>query len=58
MDQLNDSGATTFYKGKNLLSASDNMTVRFGNNHTLVVNSFDGTVSAEPQRDGRMWFGQ
>lgn len=45
MDQLNDLRSDAFYKGKNLLSASDNMTVRFGNNHTLVVNSFDGTVS-------------
>lgn len=45
MNQLNDLRSDAFYKGKNLLTASDNMTVRFGNNHTLVVDAFDGTVS-------------
>lgn len=45
MNQMNDLRSDAFYKGKNLLTASDNMTVRFGNSHTLVVNAFDGTAS-------------
>ena len=45
ISQLNDLQADAFYKGKNLLKGGDDMTVRFGNNHTLSVGAFDGTAS-------------
>jgi flagellin len=43
--QIDDLQADGFYKGKNLLLDGDNMTVRFGNDHSLVVTAFDGTVA-------------
>jgi flagellin len=45
ISQLNDLQNDAFYKGKNLLSSGDDMTVRFGNNHALVVNAFNSTSS-------------
>ncbi len=44
MSQLDDLKDDAFYKGKNLLNAED-MTVRFGNSHTLSVAGFDASAS-------------
>ncbi len=45
--QLNTLKDDAFYKGKNLLGGASggsyDMTVRFGNSHTLTVESFDGS---------------
>lgn len=43
LSQIDDMQADAFYKGKNLLSLGDDMTVKFGNDHTLTVAAFDGT---------------
>lgn len=46
--QINDLKDDAFYKGKNLLggtSAAYNMTVKFGNSHTLTVEGFDGSAT-------------
>jgi flagellin-like hook-associated protein FlgL len=49
--QINDMQNDAFYKGKNLLggasSTTNDMTVRFGNNHTLAVASFDAKASGD-----------
>jgi flagellin-like hook-associated protein FlgL len=49
MTQLDNLKGDAFYKGKNLLGGASggtyDMTVRFGNNHTLTVSSFDGSRS-------------
>lgn len=47
LSQLNDLKDDAFYKGKNLLGGASggsyDMTVRFGNSHTLTVESFDAS---------------
>lgn len=48
MTQIDSLQADAFYKGKNLLggvAGTNDMTVRFGNSHTLTVSSFDGDVA-------------
>jgi flagellin len=49
ISQINDLKNDAFYKGKNLLGGAaggtNDMTVRFGNGHTLTVSSFDGSTS-------------
>ena len=49
ISQINDLKSDAFYKGKNLLGGAaggtNDMTVRFGNSHTLTVSSFDGSTS-------------
>ena len=42
LGQMDDMQADAFYKGKNLLLSGDNMTVRFGNGHSLQVDAFNG----------------
>jgi flagellin len=48
ISQITDLKTDAFYKGKNLLGGaaggSNDMTVRFGNSHTLTVSSFDGSA--------------
>jgi flagellin len=44
LTQINNLQADSNYKGTNLLGGND-MTVRFGNNHTLVVTAFTGTTT-------------
>ncbi len=44
LTQIDDLQADAFYKGTNLLGGND-MTVRFGNEQTLVVTAFDGTAT-------------
>ena len=43
--QLDDMQADGYYKGKNLLESGDDMTVKFGNDHTLTVSAFDGSAT-------------
>jgi flagellin-like hook-associated protein FlgL len=47
--QMNSLQSDANYKGKNLLGSqaggTDDMTVRFGNNHTLTVQSFNGNAT-------------
>lgn len=49
MTQLDNLKTDAFYKGKNLLGGAaggtNDMTVRFGNSHSLSVSSFDGSRS-------------
>jgi len=46
--QINDLKDDAFYKGKNLLGGTTSaydMTVKFGNSHTLTVQGFDGSAT-------------
>ncbi|MHB8110358.1 MAG: flagellin N-terminal helical domain-containing protein [Syntrophorhabdaceae bacterium] len=43
LSQLDTMQSDAYYKGKNLLSTGDDMTVKFGNDHTLTVTAFNGT---------------
>jgi flagellin len=49
ISQINDLKADAYYKGKNLLGGAaggtNDMNVRFGNNHSLTVSSFDGSTA-------------
>ncbi|MEN6617570.1 MAG: hypothetical protein ABFD12_13520, partial [Syntrophorhabdus sp.] len=45
MSQIDNLVDDAFYKGKNLLKAGDDMTVRFGNDKTLTVGAFDGSTN-------------
>lgn len=46
LSQIDDLQDDAFYKGTNLLGGTGNdMTVRFGNEKTLVVTAFDGTTA-------------
>jgi flagellin len=54
LSQIDDFQADSFYKGKNLLD-SDDMTVRFGNSHTLVVTAFDGDTTGLGIDTAALW---
>jgi flagellin len=49
ISQITDLQKDAYYKGKNLLGGaaggSNDMVVRFGNNHSLTVGSFDGSAT-------------
>lgn len=45
LSQIDNLVDDAFYKGKNLLKTGDDMTVRFGNEKTLVVGAFDGSTA-------------
>jgi len=48
LSQINDLKDDAYYKGKNLLggtTAAFDLTVKFGNSHTLTVEGFDGSAT-------------
>jgi flagellin len=55
ISQIGDLQEDAFYKGKNLLTNNDNMTVRFGNGNTLVVTAFNGTTTGLNINASAVW---